>query len=114
MSIRKEDIKVFITDHNFGTNKHITVIQYLSDGKMAVMGNDSIWTIVDEGAKIKPTFDIPAIMFPGFAESMIDCLTGESKDARKGRLLATEKHLEDMRAIAFSKIDVDKPENEKR
>lgn len=104
---RRLYIRAEKSEFRFGVS--ILIMERQPDGKLAV-AEPLTMTTHDEGTVIEPTVEIK----DATAQLLMDDLwraglRPSEGTGSAGSLRATEKHLEDMRALAFDKLKVDKP-----
>lgn len=95
--------RVVIEDRRQHLGKNLYIFSKTHDGKIQYMAGDLMHT-VEVGAEFPPTLVIPD---EELAQAIVEAFAQKGFKFEKGRiegkLEATEKHLEDMRAIVFEK-----------
>lgn len=80
------------------------------DGKRAIATNVT-YDVVEDGSYINPTMRIPRENAQELMDSLWQCgLRPTMGKQSEGVTAAQARHLEDMRAVAFAKLNIDKPQ----
>jgi hypothetical protein len=94
-----------IVDKGYKTERDIYIYRKHFGGKIEVMGADNTTTIYEEGGAIpdNPTLQLSPEALQALADALDKIGITPKQGFVEGKLEATEKHLEDMRSIAFKK-----------
>jgi len=111
--------KVFIQDNLAKMSKDVYIVETNANGRVVAVAEPVVLTMkeVSEGqAGIQPTLEFGAF---GIGEDILlalkDSLTDASLGHTQGELKSTKAHLDDMRAIAFHKLNMTaKPQSTKQ
>lgn len=109
-------VRLFTRSANYGRGVEIRVVEINHDGDVIAEAKPLEFVAVDPSDLGQATPEAaPALMLRyDAAQSLFDELWQQGYrpargDVSPGHIKATEKHLEDMRAIVFAKIEVAKP-----
>lgn len=93
---------VKIIDKGFKFERDIYIYRKLGE-RMEIMGADNTLNAIEIGGAIpdKPTLSLNPETLQAFANALNDIGINPQREFIEGKLLATEKHLEDMRTLVF-------------
>lgn len=103
--------KFHLREADYGRGFELRIAQVDADGQIVAEPAPLVWQKTeDSGAWSQPV----AVLDKTSAQSLMDSLwemgfRPERGQLSVGQVAATERHLADMRAIAFAKLDVAKP-----
>lgn len=97
-----ENWRVKIVDVGYKVSKEIFIFRRLPNGKTEILQEGGVITS-DYGVAPKPTIELYPEMLQELANELSNSGFKPKEGYMEGKLLATEKHLEDMRKIVFKK-----------
>lgn len=86
------------------------MLLHLVSGKPRAVCAPLQFNEIPEGARLQPTFRLHGEEAQELMDMLWNCgLRPTQSKSSAGQLEAVERHLADMRAIAFSKLEIEKP-----
>ena len=101
------DLQIKITPSLYSLSVNLYIFKNNKDGGMEFLQKDGYWQNVKEGSceAVIPTLVLSPDLLPKLADELARNGYRAEQGFDKGKLEATEKHLEDMRRLTFYNID---------
>lgn len=100
-----ENWKVKIIDKGYTLMQDVFIWRPLIGNRIELVSSNNTVEVIEDGAVKEPTLRLNNEQLIAFADALNNAGINPRKEFTEGKLEATEKHLEDMRKLVFSKTN---------